>query len=45
MGWLSWGETEREINERDMLIEGTIMGVREKTGARENSSIHKYDPR
>lgn len=37
-------ENERESNERDLLIEGTIMGLGRNLVLKEIRGIHKNDP-
>ena len=39
------GGTEWEINERDILIEGAIIGLGENLVLGKFSGIHKYNPR
>ena len=42
-GWLSWQKDREGEQERDTLIEGVIMGLRD-LALRIFSGIHKFEP-
>ena len=44
IGWPSWGGIKKESNERNMLIEGAIMGLVRNLVLKKFPGIHKNEP-